>query len=72
MQVFALLPLNINAIRATVSAGADRDDIVDALACLVIAHRIASGTATIPHGAGGRPTLAACAWKCRPEEPASN
>ena len=53
MQIFALLPLNISAIRATVSAGADRDDVVDALACIVTAHRIASGTATTrPRGRG--------------------
>lgn len=43
--------LQIGAIRATVGAGADRDDIVDALVCLVTAHRIASGAATtLPHG----------------------
>ncbi|HEY8745886.1 MAG TPA: DUF429 domain-containing protein [Chloroflexota bacterium] len=46
-----LPPLQIGAIRATVGAGADRDDIVDALACLVTAHRIANGTATtLPRG----------------------
>lgn len=46
-----LPPFQIGAIRATVGAGADRDDIVDALVCLVTAHRIASGAATtLPHG----------------------
>jgi predicted RNase H-like nuclease len=46
-----LPPFQIGAIRATVGAGADRDDIVDALANVVTAHRIASGTATtLPRG----------------------
>ena len=46
-----LPPFQIGAIRATVGAGADRDDIVDALVCLVTAYRIASGTATtLPRG----------------------
>lgn len=46
-----LPPFQIGDLRATVGAGADRDDIVDALACLVTAHRIAGGTATtLPHG----------------------
>lgn len=46
-----LPPLQIDAIRATVGAGADRDDIVDALVCLVTAQRIAGGAAiTLPRG----------------------
>jgi predicted RNase H-like nuclease len=46
-----LPPFQIGAIRATIGAGADRDDIVDALVCLVTAHRIASGAATaLPRG----------------------
>jgi len=47
-----LPPFQVDTIRATLGAsGADRADIIDALVCLVTAHRIANGTATtLPRG----------------------
>ncbi len=47
-----LPPFQVDTIRTTLGAsGVDRVDIVDALVCLLTAHRIANGTATtLPRG----------------------